>query len=139
MCSSHLSYMPCIYISPSHLYVLLMLIIYPYLHFTYSSTSNYIIFVSTSRLRAFEDFVFDFVIAFARFELPLIHLTFTISLRSYACRRHIISIISRFSYIIPNLTKHLYNNLEFVQRISGKSILSTLSIVNFTKALISKL
>jgi hypothetical protein len=33
----------------------------------------------------------------------------------------------------------LYNNLEFVQRIRGKSIPRTLSIVNFAKALISKL
>ena len=122
-----------------HVYVLLTLIICPYPRFTYSFTSNYIVFVSTSRLRAFEDFVFDFVIAFARFELPLIHLTFTISLRLYAYRRHIMSIISCFSCVVLNLTRHLYSNLEFVQRTSGKSILSTLSIINFTKALISKL
>jgi hypothetical protein len=48
------------------------------------------------------------------------------------------SIISRFSCVVPNLTKHSYNDLEFVQRTSGKSILSTLSIVDFTKALMSK-
>jgi hypothetical protein len=49
------------------------------------------------------------------------------------------SIISRFSRVVPNLTRHLYSDLEFVQRISGKSISSTLSIVDFTEALISKL
>jgi hypothetical protein len=125
-------------ISLSHLYVLLTLIICLYPRFTYSFTSSYSIFVSISHLRAFEDFVFDFVIAFARFELPLIHLTSIISLRSYAYRRHIMSIISRFSCVVPNLTRHSYNNLEFIQRTSGKSISSTLSIVNFTKALISK-
>jgi len=97
------------------------------------------IFVSTSRLRAFEDFVFDFVIAFARFESPLIHLTSIIFLRLYTYRRHIISIINRFSCVVPNLTKHLYSNLEFIQRTSSKSILSTLSIIDFIKALISKL
>jgi len=122
-----------------HVYVLLTLIICPYPRFTYSSTSNCSIFVSISRLRAFEDFEFDFVIGFARFDSPLIHFTSTISLRLYACRRHIISIIRRFSYVIPNLTKHLYNDLESVQRIRGKSILKTLSIVNLTKALILNL
>jgi hypothetical protein len=125
--------------SLSHLYILPTLMICPYPRFTYSSTSSCNVFVSISRLRAFEDFVFDFVIAFARFELPLIHLTSTISLCLYACRRHIISIISRFSCVIPNLTRHLYSDLEFIQKTSGKSILSTLSIVDFTKALMSKL
>jgi len=125
--------------SLSHLYALFTLIKCPYLRFTYSFTSNCNIFVSISRLRAFEDLEFDFVIAFARFDLPLIHFTSTISLRLYACRRHIISIIRRFSCVIPNLTKHLYNNLESVQRTKGKSILRTLSIVNLTKALMSNL
>jgi hypothetical protein len=97
-----------------HLYIFLTLIIYPYLHFTYSSTFNCNVFASISRLRAFEDFVFDFVIAFTRFELPLIYLTFVISLRLYAYRRHIMSIISRFSYIVLNLTRHSYSNLEFI-------------------------
>jgi hypothetical protein len=48
------------------------------------------------------------------------------------------SIISRFSRVIPNLTKHSYSDLEFVQKTSSKSISSTLSIVDFTKALMSK-
>jgi hypothetical protein len=115
-----------------HLYIL-------QLRSTYSYMSNCKVFVSMRFLKAFEDFVFDFIIAFARFESPLIYLTSTISLHSYACQRHIMSIISRFSCIIPNLTRHLYSNLESVQRTSSKSILSTLLIVDFTKALISKL
>ena len=94
--------------------------------------------MSISRLRAFEDLKFDFVIAFTRFDLPLIHFTFAISLRLYACRRYIISIIRRFSCVVPNLTKHLYNDFEFVQRTNSKSIPSTLSIIDLIKALILK-
>jgi len=47
------------------------------------------------------------------------------------------SIIRRFSCVVPSLTRHLYSDLEFVQRISGRSIPSTLSIVDLTKALMS--
>jgi hypothetical protein len=119
-------------------YAICVLFLIPLSRSTHSSTSNYSVFVSISRLRAFEDLEFDFVIAFAGFDLPLIHFTSAISLRLYAWQRHIISIIKRFSCIIPNLTKHSYNDFEFVQRISGKSIPSTLSIINLTKALISK-
>jgi hypothetical protein len=82
---------------------------------------------------------FDFVIAFAGFDLPLIYFTFAISLRLYAWRRHIISIMRRFSCVVPNLTKHSYNDFEFVQRNSGRSILSTLSIIDLIEALILKL
>ena len=135
----HSPNMPYVYICPLHLYIPPILIICPYLRFTYSSTSNCSVFVSISRLRAFEDLEFDFVIAFIRFDLPLIHLTSAISLRLYAQQRHIISIIRRFSCVIPNLTKYSYNNFESVQRTSSKSILSTLSIVDLTKAPISKL
>ena len=49
------------------------------------------------------------------------------------------SIIRRFSCVVPRLTRHLYSDLEFVQRISGRSIPSTLSIVDLTKALMSNL
>jgi hypothetical protein len=84
--------MLCVYMPLLHLYVFPVLIIYPYPRFTHSSTSNYIIFVSTSRLKAFEDFEFDFVIASTKFDSPLIYFTFTISLHLYACQKHIISI-----------------------------------------------
>ena len=113
-------------------YMCILLTRMPYVRSTYSSTSNCRVFVSINRLRAFVDF--DFVIASAGFESPLIHLTLAISLRLYAQRRHITSIINRFSCVVPNLTKHSYSDLESVQRISGKSILSTLSIVDLTKA-----
>jgi len=121
-----------------HLYAPLIPTICPYPRSTHSSTSNCNVFVSISCLRAFEDLEFDFVIAFARFDSPLIHFTFAISLRLYAWQRHIISIIRRFSCVVPNFTKHLYNDFESVQRTSGKSIPSILSIVDLTKAPISK-
>ena len=129
--------MPYVCVSLLHLYSPPILTICPYLRSTHSSTSNCSVFVLMRVLRAFE--AFDFVIAFAGFDLPLIHLTSATSLRSYAWRRHIISIIRRFSCIVPNLTKHSYNDFEFVQRTSGKSILSILSIVDLIKAPISKL
>jgi hypothetical protein len=47
------------------------------------------------------------------------------------------SIIRRFSCVVPSLIRHSYSDLEFIQRISGRSILSTLSIVDLTKALMS--
>jgi len=134
----HSPSMPYMCVCPFHLYIPPISTICPYPRLTHSSTSNCIVFVSINCLRAFEDFVFDFVIASAGFELPLIHLTSTISLRSYACRRHIMSIINRFSCVILSFTRQSYNNLESVQRTSGKSIPNILSIVNLTKALILK-
>ena len=121
-----------------HLYAPLIPTICPYPRSTHSSTSNCNVFVSISCLRAFEDLEFDFVIAFARFDSPLIHFTFAISLRLYAWQRHIISIIRRFSCVVPNFTKHLYNDFESVQRTSSKSIPSILSIVDLIKAPILK-
>ena len=135
----HSPSMPYVCIYPFHLYVPPISTICPYPRSTHSSTSNYIVFVSINYLRAFEDFVFDFVIASAGFELPLIHLTSAISLRLYACRRHIMSIINRFSCVVPSFTRQSYNNLESVQRTSGKSIPNILSIVDLIEALISKL
>jgi hypothetical protein len=92
------------------------LLICPYICLTHSFTSNYKVFVLINRLKAFVkfDFNLDFVIALAGFKLLLIHFTFAISLCLYAWQRHIISIIRRFSYMISNLIKHLYNNLKSV-------------------------
>jgi hypothetical protein len=45
----------------------------------------------------------------------------------------------RFSCVVPNLTKHSYNDLESVQRIRGKSIPRTLSSIALIEALISNL
>jgi hypothetical protein len=108
----------------------------PYLRSTHSSTSNYMVFVSIRRLRAFVGF--DFVMESAGFDSPLIHLTSAISRYSYAWRRYIISIIRCFSRVVPNLTRHLYNDFESVQTTSSSSISSTLSIIDLTEAPISK-
>jgi len=135
--SLHSPRMPCACVYPLHLYVSPIPTICPYLRFTHSSTSNCIVFVSINRSRAFEGF--DFVIESARFDCPLIHLTSAISLRLYACQRHITSIINRFSCVVPNFTRQLYNDLEYIQRTNGRSIPSILSIVDFTDAPISKL
>jgi hypothetical protein len=48
------------------------------------------------------------------------------------------SIIRRFSYVVPNLIRQLYNNLESVQRTSGKLIPSALLTVDLIEALILK-
>jgi Txe/YoeB family toxin of Txe-Axe toxin-antitoxin module len=48
------------------------------------------------------------------------------------------SIISRFSCIVPSLTRQSYNDLELVQRTSSKLIPRIMSIVNLIEALMSK-
>ena len=53
----------------------------PYPHSTYSSMSNYMVFVLIRRLRAFISF--DFVMELAGFDSPLIYLTSVISRYSY--------------------------------------------------------
>jgi hypothetical protein len=66
---------------------------------------------------------FDLVIASAGLLFQLIHLTSAISRRSYDCRRHIRSTISRFSFVVPSLTRHSYNDFESVHRTSGRGAL----------------
>src|SRR5450756_623724 len=105
---------------PPYQYAHSSLPIYPYSRSTHSSTSNCSVFVSIRYLRAFEGF--DFVIESAGFESPLIHLTSAISRRLYAWRRHITSIMRRFSRVVPNLTRHSYNDFESVQTTSGRFI-----------------
>ena len=48
------------------------------------------------------------------------------------------SIIRRFSYVVPNLIRQSYNDLESMQRTSGKLIPSTLLTVDLIEALILK-
>jgi hypothetical protein len=50
---------------------------------------------------------------------PSIHRISVISLRSYDCRSAIISIIRRFSCVVPSLTKHSYNEYKLVQTTIG--------------------
>ena len=87
---------------------------------TYSSTSNSILFVLIRRLSALQALVL--VIASAGFDSPFIHLTSATSLRLYASRRHIISIMSLFLAVVPSLTRQSYNDFESVQRTSGRLI-----------------
>lgn len=103
---------------------------------TYSYTINYTLFMSTNYFSAFE--ALDFVIESAGFVLPSIHFTSTILRLSYAYWRHITSIISRFSYVVPSLTRQSYSDFESVQRTSSRSIFSTFSIVALIEAPISK-
>ena len=62
---------------------------------------------------------FSFVIASAGFLSPWIQRISEISLRSYDCRRHIRSTISRFSCVVPSLTRHSYSDFESMQIVSG--------------------
>jgi hypothetical protein len=48
------------------------------------------------------------------------------------------SIISRFSCVVPSLTRQSYNDLKLVQKTSNKLILRILSIVDLTEAPMSK-
>jgi hypothetical protein len=61
----------------------------------------------------------DFVIVSARLSFLLIYQISVISLRSYNCWSAMISIIRRFSYVVPSLTKHLYNKYKSVQTTIG--------------------
>jgi hypothetical protein len=47
-------------------------------------------------------------------------------------------IISRFSCVIPSLTRYSYNNFESIQSTKGRSISRILSIVDLVEILISK-
>jgi len=48
------------------------------------------------------------------------------------------SIMRRFSCVVPSFTRQSYNDFESVYKTSSKSIPSTLSIVDLAKVLISK-
>jgi hypothetical protein len=124
------------YASTSYRYAPLPRSVHPYSRSTHSSTSSCIVFVSIRRLRAFVGF--NFVIESAGFDSLLIHLTSAISCYSYAWRRHITSIMSRFSCVVPSFTRHSYKDFEFIQTTSGRSISRALSTVDLTAALISK-
>jgi hypothetical protein len=73
--------------------------------------------VLISFLRAL--FGVDFVIASAGLSFLSIYRISVISLRLYDCRSAMISIIRRFSCVVPSLTKHSYNEYESVQTTIG--------------------
>jgi hypothetical protein len=60
-----------------------------------------------------------FVQASAGLSLPLIHRTSVISLFSYDSRSDIISIISRFSLVVPSLTRQSYKDFESEHTTTG--------------------
>ena len=81
---------------------------------------------------------FDFVTS-AGLVVPSIQTISVIRRLSYAWRKHRISIIKRFSCVVPNFTRHSYNDLESVHSIRGKlSICSISSIVYLIEAPVSK-
>jgi hypothetical protein len=61
-----------------------------------------------------------FVMASAGLLSPLIHMISAISWRSKDCRRHMRSIMSRFSCVVPSLTRQSYKLFESVQMTSGR-------------------
>lgn len=62
---------------------------------THSSAYNWIVLISINCCKAIQ--AFDFVMALAGLESPIIHLTFAISLHLYNYYKHIISIMKHFS------------------------------------------
>jgi hypothetical protein len=82
---------------------------------THSSVFRSMIFVSISFVKVWHELIF--VIASIEFVSSSIHRIFVISLRSYDWRRHIKSIINRFSDVVSSLTRQSYNDLESVNSI----------------------
>ena len=62
---------------------------------------------------------------------PSIHFISVIFFRSYDSFRHMISTISRFSCVLPNLTRQSYNDLKSVQMIMKRKICKIFSTVDF--------
>ena len=84
-------------------------------------------------------YAFPFVIASAGFDSLLIYLISIISRRLYTCQRLIISIIRRFSYIVPSYIRQLYNDFKSVYKVSGILIYRIWLIVDLIIILISNL
>jgi hypothetical protein len=84
---------------------------------TYLVTYSLIIFILIKSFNAWQGF--NFIIIFTGLLPLLIYLISAISLFLYNCYRYIRSTISRFSYIVPSLTKQLYRDFKSVQRVSG--------------------
>jgi hypothetical protein len=96
------------------------------------------VFVSIRSLSAWQGF--DLVIASTGLLFLSIHLISAISLCSYDCRKHIRSTISRFSCVVPSLTKQSYSDFESVQSvISSCSSCKILSMVVLIVAAVSNL
>jgi len=87
---------------------------------THLVTYSLIVFVLIRSFNAWQGF--NFVIVLVGLLFPLIYLISAISLLLYNYYRHIRLTMSRFSYIIPSLTKQLYRDFELVQRITGSCL-----------------
>ena len=107
------------------------LILLSVVYFTHSTVFNLIWFMLINYLRASNGLLL--VIAFVGLLSLLIYLTLAILCLLYNWCRHITLIISLFSCVVPSLIKHLQINLELVQRMSGRLVLS----YNLTIALIA--
>ena len=94
------------------------------------------LFESMRSLKALQ--AFPFVIAWAGFDSPLIHLISVIIRRSYDWRGHIRSTINLFSWVLPNLTRRSYSDFESVQRTRGSSSCKIFSIIALITAPWSK-
>jgi hypothetical protein len=103
---------------------------------THSVVFNSMILVSISLVRALQDF--DFVIASARLLSSSIHLISAISLLSYDCRKHIKSIINRFSLVVSSFIKQSNRDFESVRRINDREICSIRSMIDLIIASTSK-
>ena len=106
-------------------------------HSTHSTVFNLIWFVLISYLRA-NNGLFLVIVSAGLLSL-LIYLTLAILHLLYNQYRYIILIISLFSCVVFSLIRHLQINLELIQRMSGRLILSCNLTVALIIALILKL
>jgi hypothetical protein len=98
------------------------------------------IFILLVSIRSFSPWQgFDFVMASARLVVPSIQTILVIRRLSYAWRKYRMSIIRRFSYVVPSFTRHSYSDLESVHSARGKFLICSInSIVYLIEALVSK-
>jgi hypothetical protein len=91
--------------------------------FIQRSTHPFILTLNSFVLTSVSNALFGlaFVIASAGLSSPWIYRISYSSLRSYNYRNVIISIIRRFSFVIPSLTKHSYREYESVQTTISRS------------------
>ena len=97
----HFSFLPSFLALPYAFKLILLSVIY----FTHSTVFNSIQFMLISCLRANNGLLL--IIISIRLLSLSIHLTLAISHLLYNWCRHIILIISLFSYVVPNLIRHL--------------------------------
>jgi hypothetical protein len=95
--------------------ILSFLIVLSFILFTHVVVLRSMIFVSINFVRIWHELIF--VIASIEFVSSSIHRIFVICFRSYDWRRHIKSIINRFSDVMSSLTRQSYNDLESISNI----------------------